>query len=57
MPGQLFGIVSLIFGIAILTLLLNPRSNTVGVVGASSTALNSILRTLTLQGDGSGVGF
>jgi len=42
-------IIMAIIGIALIALLLNPRANTVQVVDTGASALDKLLRTVTLQ--------
>jgi hypothetical protein len=51
----LLEIATLIIGVALIALLVNPRANTVAVVRAGGGAFNDLLRTVTLQ-TGFGVG-
>ena len=50
--NNFFELATLIFTMAVLTLILNPRSNTVPVIGAATSGMNSILNTITLQNGG-----
>jgi hypothetical protein len=42
-------IITVILGIAILTLIINRASDSVSLINASGNAFNSILKTITLQ--------
>lgn len=43
------GIATALIGVAVLTLLLNPKANTVPVIKASASGFNDLLQTVTLQ--------
>lgn len=47
---ELSKIISVILGIAVLTLIINKAQDSVSLINASSNGFNSILRTITLQG-------
>jgi len=49
-----FGIASALIGVAVLTLLLNPKANTVPVINAATSGFNGLLQTVSLQ---NGMGF
>ena len=49
MGKSIFEIASLIIGVAIVTLILNPKSKTVEVIQSGGNVFNSILKTITLQ--------
>ena len=49
MGKTLFELASLIIGVAIVTLILNPKSKTVEVINSGGSVFNSILKTITLQ--------
>jgi hypothetical protein len=42
-------IITVILGIAVLTLIINKASESVSLINASGNAFNSILKTITLQ--------
>jgi hypothetical protein len=42
-------VVTIILGIAVLTLIINKASDSVSLINAASTGFNSILKTITLQ--------
>jgi hypothetical protein len=42
-------IITLILGIAVLTLLINKASNSVSLIQAAGNAFNGILKTITMQ--------
>lgn len=44
-------IVTVILGIAILTLIINKASDSVSLINAGGNAFDKILRTITLQGN------
>lgn len=55
-----FEIATLLVGVSVLTLILNPKANTVPVVKAAGQTFNELLRTVTLQtgfGTGTTTGF
>lgn len=43
-------IISVILGIAVLTLIINKASDSVSLINAGASGFNSILKTITLQG-------
>ena len=45
----LFEIISLLIGVALVTLLVNPQANTTKVIDSGATGLNMLLKTVTLQ--------
>lgn len=51
---NVFEIAVLLIGVAIITLLVNPRSNTTQVIGAATSGFNQLLNTITLQTGGMG---
>lgn len=44
-------IITVILGIAVLTLIINKASDSVSLITATGNAFNSILQTITLQGN------
>jgi hypothetical protein len=42
-------IITVVLGIAVLTLIINKASDSVSLINASATGFNNILRTITLQ--------
>ncbi len=46
---EIFGIATLMIGVAVITLLLNKSANTVEVIKTSTSGFNNLLKTLTLQ--------
>lgn len=44
-------IITLILGIAVLTLIINKASDSVALIAAGGDAFNGILKTITLQGN------
>jgi hypothetical protein len=44
-------IITVILGIAVLTLIINRASDSVSLIQAASSGFNSILKTITLQGN------
>lgn len=49
-------IAALLIGVALVALLVNPRANTVPVVTAAGNTFNNLLKTVTLQPNGSVMG-
>lgn len=49
-------ILALLIGVALITLLVNPRANTVAVVATGGGVFNELLKTVTLQPSGNLMG-
>jgi hypothetical protein len=47
-------IITVILGISILTLIINRANDSVALINASAGGFNSILKTITLQGNDNG---
>jgi len=47
--GGILEIASALIGVALIALLVNPKSQTTAVISSSGTAFNDLLRTVTLQ--------
>jgi len=55
MGQNLTEIAVLLIGVALVALILNPRANTVPVIGTGGQVFNELLRTVTLQNSGMGM--
>lgn len=49
MGKDLFEIASLLIGVALVALILNPRANTTAVIATGGNVFNNLLQTVTLQ--------
>ena len=49
MGQRLFEIASLLIGVALVALILNPKANTTAVISTGGNVFNNLLQTVTLQ--------